>query len=284
MSARATDNRRVQRLELIAARIRRNVLDICMQRGGYAGQGVALADLAACLYFDEIREDGRGWFHDRFVLSNGHDAIMTYGALAEHGSYGLEELRTYNADGTGIDQSPIEGALGFEITAGSLGQGPSQAAGIAWGERRNGNDRRVYCLFSDGELQEGNVWEAAMFAAHHALSNLVFIIDNNDLQATSRTRDVMKVEPVPEKFEAFGCAARRINGNSVVEILDAFAEARTIADKPYAMVCDTKLFQGIDCLQEALPTAHYVAAHQADWKAGLAEINRRIDRLEKAGE
>ena len=153
-------NSRVLALELMTVKIRRNVLDICMQRGGYAGQGVALADIAACLYFDEMRDDGTGWFQDRFVLSNGHDAIMTYGALAEHGSYTIEELRSYNAGGTWIDQSPFEGQLGFEITAGSLGRGPSQAAGIAWGKRMNGNDKRIYCLLSDGELQEGNVWEA----------------------------------------------------------------------------------------------------------------------------
>ena len=108
----------------MAAKIRRNVLDICRQFGGYAGQGVALADTAACLYFDEMRDDGKGWFHDRFVLSNDHDAIVTYGALAEHGAYTIEELRSYNVDGARIDQSPIEGQLGFEITAGSLRQGP----------------------------------------------------------------------------------------------------------------------------------------------------------------
>lgn len=266
-------------LEVLAARIRRNTLDICMQRGGYAGQGVALADIAACLYFDELRPDGDGWFRDRFVLSNGHDAIMTYAALAEHGSYSMDELRTYNADGTAIDQSPIEGALGFEITAGSLGQGPSQAAGLAYGERLKGADTRVYCLLSDGELQEGNVWEAAMFAGHQRLSNLVYIIDNNDLQATGRTADVLGVEPVPEKFEAFGFVARRVDGNSIDEVLDAFAEARAITDKPYAMVADTRLFAGINCLRVALPQAHYVAAETADWEAGLAEIDAHLAEL-----
>ena len=270
---------RVQFLELIAAKIRRNVLDICMQRGGYAGQGVALADIAACLYFDELRPDENQWFYDRFVMSNGHDAIMSYGALAEHGSYSMEELRTYNADGTKIDQSPIEGQLGFEITAGSLGQGPSQAAGIAYGERLKSSDKRIYCLFSDGEIQEGNVWEAAMFAGHQKLSNLVYIIDNNDLGATGSTQEILGVEPVPEKFEAFGFAVRRINGNSVEEVLGAFEEAKQISDKPYAMVCDTRLFEGISCLQRALPTAHYVAVKDADWQAGLDEIDRRISDL-----
>lgn len=270
---------RIKELKLLAAKIRRNVLDICMQRGGYAGQGVALADIAACLYFDEMRDDNNGWFHDTFVLSNGHDAIMCYGALAEHGSYTMEDLRTYNADGTKVDQSPIEGQLGFEITAGSLGQGPSQAAGLAWGERQKGSDKRIYCLFSDGELQEGNVWEAAMFAGHQKLSNLVYIIDNNDLGATGLTADTLSVEPVPEKFEAFGFAARRVNGNSVEEVLAAFEEAKSTQDKPYVMVCDTRLFVGINCLQKALPMAHYVAAKDADWQAGLNEINAKIDSL-----
>jgi transketolase len=275
----SADQQRVRKLELLAAKIRRNVLDICMQRGGYAGQGVALADIAACLYFDEMRADDNGWFHDRYVCSNGHDAIMTYGALAEHGSYSMEELRTYNADGTVVDQSPIEGQLGFEITAGSLGQGPSQSAGIAWGERNKGSDKRIYCLFSDGELQEGNVWEAAMFAGHHKLSNMVYIIDNNDLGATGSTQENMGVEPVPEKFESFGFAVRRVDGNSVTSILDAFEEAKTVDDRPYAMVCDTRLFAGIDCLQTALPQAHYVAVKDADWAAGLAEIEATIASL-----
>jgi len=279
VSRSGSNQKRIKELELLAAKIRRNVLEICMQRGGYAGQGVALADIAACLYFDELREDDNNWFHDRFVLSNGHDAIMCYGAFAEHGSYTMEQLRTINADGTEVDQSPIEGQLGFEITAGSLGQGPSQAAGIAYGERLKGSDKRVYCLFSDGELHEGNVWEAAMFAGHQKLSNLVYIIDNNDLGATGATEQTMGVEPVPEKFEAFGFAARRINGNSIVEILSAFEEAKSIDDKPYVMICDTRLFVGIDCLKAALPMAHYVAKNHVDWEAGFKEINAKIEAL-----
>ena len=277
---RSNTDSRIRDLQIIAARIRRNVLEICRQRGGYAAQGVALADLAAVLYFDEMRPDQQGWFHDRFVLSNGHDAIMTYGALAEHGSYTMEELRTYNADGTKIDQSPIEGQLGFEITAGSLGQGPSQAAGIAWAERQQGSDKRIYCLFSDGELQEGNVWEAAMFAGHQRLANLCYIVDNNDMQASGHARDVLSVEPVPEKFEAFGFKARRISGTDIAELIDSFDEARQTSDRPYAMICDTRLWDGIDCLKAALPMAHYVAQGSVDWDAGLAEIDRRLTRLE----
>ena len=269
-------NLSVKELERLALVMRRNVIDICMQRGGYAGQGVALADLAACLYFHEMRPDGNGWFHDRFVNSNGHDAIMTYAALAEHGSYTMDELRTYNADGTKVDMSPCEGQFGFEITMGSLGQGPSQAAGIAYGERLRGSDKRIYCLLSDGELQEGNVWEAAMFAGHHKLDNLVFIIDNNDLQAGGATKKILNVEPVPEKFEAFGFAARRIDGNRIPEILDAFSEARQTRGRPYAMVCDTRLFEGSKFMQARYPAAHYMQVDDAIWKAALDELEQEI--------
>jgi transketolase len=166
--------------------------------------------------------------------------------------------------------------LGFEITAGSLGQGPSQSAGIAYGERIRGSDKRVYCLLSDGELQEGNVWEAAMFAGHHKLDNLVLLIDNNDLQAGGHTRNILSVEPVPEKFEAFGFKARRINGNSVEEVLDAFEEARNTKGKPYAMVCDTRLFYGSPYMQKRFPTEHYMQTDMETWRAGLAELEQFI--------
>jgi len=179
--------KRIKILELWAAKMRRNVVDICMQRGGYAGQGVALSDVGACLYFDEMRPDGDGWYHDRFVNSNGHDTIINFAAMAEMGIYTMEELRTMGADGSPIDQSPIEGARGFEITS-SLDTGVSQAAGIALGERKKGSDKRAICLLSDGELHEGSVWEAFMFAAHYKLSNFI-IIDNNDLGATGKTSD-----------------------------------------------------------------------------------------------
>jgi transketolase len=277
-------NLSIPELEHLALKMRRNVMEICMQRGGYAGQGVALADLGASLYFHEMRPDGKGWYHDVFVNSNGHDAIMCYSAFAEQGLYTMEELRTYNADGTEVDMSPCEGRRGFVITMGSLGQGPSQAAGIAYGERVKESDKRVYCLLSDGELQEGNVWEAAMFAGHHKLDNLVLLIDNNDLQAGGSTRNILRVEPVPEKFEAFGFKARRVNGNSIPEILDAFEEARNTKGRPYAMVCDTRLFHGNPYMQTRFPTAHYMQTDMETWKAGLAELDELIAAVSGSAE
>ncbi len=253
---------------------------------GYAGQGVALSDIGACIFFDELREDGKGWFYDRFINSNGHDTIINFAAMAEMGIYSMDELRTMGADGSPIDQSPIEGAPGFEITSGSLGTGVSQAAGIALGERKRGNDKRIICLLSDGELHEGSVWEAFMFAAHYKLSNFVVIIDNNDLGATGKTSDVMAVEPVKDKMTAFGFHARQINGNSIPEILDSFAEAKSVNDKPYAMIADTRIFAGIDVYQDAIPFAHFVGANgrwdtgYLEWEPGWNEILSKIKRLE----
>lgn len=282
----SNSEKRLKTLELWAARIRRNVVDICMQRGGYAGQGVALSDIGACIFFDEMRSDGNGWYHDRFINSNGHDTIINFAAMAEMGIYTMDELRTMGADGSPIDQSPIEGARGFEITSGSLGTGVSQAAGIALGERKKGADKRIICLLSDGELHEGSVWEAFMFAAHYKLSNFVIIIDNNDLGATGKTSDVMAVEPVKDKMSAFGFHARQINGNSIPEILDSFEEARSIKDKPYAIIADTKIFAGIDVYQDAIPFAHFVGANgrwdtgRLEWEPGWQEIQSKIEKLE----
>lgn len=275
----ASKNLSVPELKHMALKMRRNAIDMCMQRGGYAGQGVALADLGACLYFHELRPDGAGWYHDIFLNSNGHDAIMCYSAFAEQGLYSLEELRTINADGTKVDQSPCEGQRGFIITMGSLGQGPSQAAGMAYAERLRESDKRVYCFFSDGELQEGNVWEAAMFAGHHKLDNLVYIIDNNDLQAGGSLTNILSVEPVPEKFEAFGFAARRVNGNDISEILDAFAEAKRTKGRPFAIVCNTRLFQGCDYMQERFPTAHFTNVSKEHWDAALSELDAKLAEI-----
>jgi transketolase len=249
-----------------AHRIRRTVIRMCAGRGqGYAGQGLALADLMACLYFRELRD------HDHFVLSTGHSAIAVFAALHERGLYELEELETYGMDGSRIEESPLEGTPGFEITGGSLGQGVSQAVGMALGERIRGTDGRVYCIVSDGELQEGQVWEAAMAAGHHRLDNLVVLVDNNRMQADGATADVMTVEPVPEKFSAFGFAARRIDANAFDEILDALDEARATRGKPTALVCDTLPGKGVPSF-EVYEKVHYIRAEPAVWKRALDEL------------
>lgn len=250
-----------------AQAIRRTVVRMCRGRGqGYAGQGLALADLMACLYWQELRPD-----LDRLVLSTGHSSIAVFAALGELGVYPMQELETYGMDGSRIEESPLEGAPGFPITGGSLGQGLSQAVGMALGERLRGRDGRVYCLLSDGELQEGQVWEAAMSAGHYGLDNLVVLVDNNHTQADGRTAEVMGVEPVPEKFAAFGFAARRIDAHDVDAILGAFAEARATRGTPTALVCETVLGKGAPTL-EAYRNVHYVRAEDSVWERAAAEL------------
>jgi len=257
-----------------AAAIRRTVLEMCRGRGqGYAGQGLALADLFACLFFGELRLDGRAR-PDRFVLSTGHSAIALFAALHERGLYSLDELRSYGADGSRIEESPLEGTPGFEITGGSLCQGLSQAVGMALGERLAGAGARVYCLLSDGELQEGQVWEALMAAAHYRLSNLVALVDDNRMQADGDPRDVMGVEPIDAKLEAFGWAVQRVDANDERDLLDAFARARNESNRPSALVCRTEPGKGVASV-EALAKTHYVRADDAFWATALSELDGR---------
>jgi transketolase len=263
------DQEKEHRLEERAHAIRYTVIEMCRGRGqGYAGQGLALADLMACLYFSELRRDG---VRDHFVLSTGHSAIAPFAALGEMGVYEREELRTYGMDGSRIEESPLEGTPGFEITGGSLGQGLSQAVGLALAERLKGSGSRVYCLISDGELQEGQIWEAAMSAGHYRLDNLAVLVDNNRIQADGPTAQVMNVEPVDDKFEAFGFAVRRIDGNDIPQILEAFREARGTQNRPFAVICDTTPGSGVRSF-EAYAKVHYIRAAPAVWERALQEL------------
>lgn len=266
------DTDRVASLRARAHAIRRTVVEVCRGRGqGYAGQGLALSDLMACLYFDELRRGDDGSPRDCVVLSTGHSAIALFSALHELGVYALDELRTYGMDGSRIEESPLEGTPGFEITGGSLGQGLSQAVGIALAERLRGTNGRVHCIVSDGELQEGQTWEAAMAAGHYGLDNLVLIVDDNRTQADGRTETVMTVQPVVAKLDAFGFAARRVDAHDIEALLDAFAAARVTAGRPTALVCDTVLGKGVPSL-EAYRNVHYVRAEDAVWQHALEEL------------
>jgi transketolase len=243
------------------------VLLMCRGRGqGYAGQGLGLADLFACLYFSELR-DGL----DRFVLSTGHSAIALFAALHQKGVYDLDELCTYGMDGSRIEESPLEGTPGFEITGGSLGQGLSQAVGMALGERLRGRGGRVYCLASDGELQEGQMWEACMAAGHHKLDNLLLFVDDNRMQADGATADVMNVEPIVDKLSAFGFAARRVDANAIDDLLAALDWAREQQGRPSALVCSNLPGKGVPSF-EVYAKVHYIRAPDEVWARALEEL------------
>ncbi|MEE8600332.1 transketolase C-terminal domain-containing protein [Euzebya tangerina] len=255
----------------LARRIRHNVVHMCRRRGqGYAGQGLQLADVMAVVFADVLRHGADGQPTDRFVLSTGHSAIALYATLGALGVYDDEQLATYGADGSAIEESPLEDAPGFEVTGGSLGQGPSQAVGIALGERSAGRDVHVICQLSDGELDEGAVWEAFMAAAHHQLANLTFFVDYNGEQADGAIDDVMGLEPVVDKLTAFGLHVQRLDGHDHDALRAAFATARSVAS-PAALVLDTVPGRGAPTL-EAHEKVHYVRVDDDVWAQALAEV------------
>jgi transketolase len=260
-------------LEAVALRIRRRVLRMCLGRGqGYAGQGLALADLLAHLYFRVMRPAPEGGYLDRFVLSTGHSAIALFATLGELGWYAEDELDTYGQAGSRIEESPLEGTPGFEITGGSLGQGLSQAVGMALGERLRGSGAMVYCLLSDGELQEGQVWEAAMCAAQYRLGNLVALVDNNRMQADGFTGAVMEVEPVVDRFAAFGFDAERIDAHDHAALRHALPAAALAArERPRAIVLETVPGKGVPMLEQH-HKVHYLRLDRATWDAAIAEL------------
>lgn len=257
----------------LAREIRRVVLIMCAGRGqGYAGQGLGLADVMADLFGRALRRRPDGTRRDRFVLSTGHSAIALYATLGALGEYELDELAGYGRDGSRIEESPLEDLPGFEITAGALGQGLSQALGIALGERQQQRDTTVYCLVSDGELQEGQVWEAAMAAGHHGVGNLIVLIDNNAMQADGATAEVMGVEPVTEKFRAFGFDAVRVDGHDLVALAAHIPIGGRSADRPLAVVLETTPGRGVRSF-ENFRKAHYIRADDATWQQALAELS-----------
>ena len=264
--ARTVAVQRVDELQARALAVRRRVLDMVVALGhGYVGQGLGIADVLTTLYFSELNvtraRSATEWLddpdRDRFVLSIGHYAIGLFAALAELGVYSDDEPRTYGQDGSLVEQNATEFARGFEVTGGSLGQGLSQAVGMALGGRLGRRPFRVYALVSDGELQEGQVWEALAAAAHYGLDNLVALFDVNNLQADGPPASVMTIEPVHERLRSFGWHVDRIDGNDIPALLAAFGEARATRGRPSAIVCDTLPGKGVPSI-EAREKVHYV--------------------------
>ncbi len=259
--------------------LRRHVLRMAEIVGqGYVGQGLGIADLMATMYFSELRFDPRqpaAPDRDRFVLSIGHYAIGLYAALAEAGVIPLEELDTYGADGSRLEMSAPETTPGVELTGGSLGHGLTQAVGMALGLRLAGRGARVFNLLSDGECQEGSTWEAAMAGAHHRLENLYAFIDCNRQQADGPPAKVMGIEPLHEKWAAFGWDTQRVDGNDPAAILAALAAARTRPGRPHAIVLDTLMGRGVP-LFEQREKNHFIRVAPEDWAVARRQLEEAV--------
>ncbi|WP_420550990.1 transketolase [Litorivicinus lipolyticus] len=244
-----------------------------VQKQGYVGQALGVADVLAVAYFHamDMHADDPEWEgRDRFLLSIGHYAIALYAALIEKGVIPALELETYGTDDSRLPMSGMASYTpGMEITGGSLGQGLGIGVGMALGLKRKRSECFIYNLMSDGELGEGSTWEAAMSAAHHALDNLICLVDFNNQQADGRSRQVLSSEPVDQKFEAFGWYTQRVDGNDLNALVEAFDRARHHPEPvPRAIICDTTMCKGVPFL-EAREIAHFVRVDEQEWALAL---------------
>lgn len=256
-----------------ALNLRRKMMAMATGKGeGYIAQGLGMADCLASIYFHEMRYDPQDpqWTgRDRFVLSTGHYSIAMYAVLAEAGYISVDELPSYGLNGSRLPMSTFDETPGVEMVGGSLGHGLGQAVGMAMGLRLDGSSARVFCEFSDGELQEGSTWEAAMGAATFKCDNLVVLIDCNGIQADGPV--TVKIDPVTDKMTAFGFETREINGNSMEELVEALAASREQNGKPKAIVMRTSPGFGVPTIM-ARDRAHFVRIDNSEWAALTAEL------------
>ncbi|SAK69367.1 transketolase domain-containing protein [Caballeronia calidae] len=260
-----------------AYRIRRNALLMGEVQGqGYIGQALDIADVLAVAYFGAMNyrpEDPEWEGRDRFLLSNGHYAIALYAALFEAGILPQEELETYGSDDSRLPMSGMASYTpGMEMSGGSLGQGLTIAVGRCLGLKRKGSKSFVYTLFSDGELDEGSIWEGLMSAAHWKLDNLIAMVDVNNQQADGPSTQIMSFEPLVEKLEAFGWYVQRVDGNDIDAVKEAFDNARNLKDaKPRIIVCDTKMGCGVPFLEQREKN-HFIRVDAHEWQLALEAL------------
>ncbi len=265
-------------LEQRAYHIRRNALRMAEVQGqGYVAQALGVADVLAVCYFDALAyrpQDPEWEGRDRFLLSIGHYAIALYAALIEAEILPEEEIETYGSDDSRLPMSGMATYTpGMEITGGSLGQGLSIAIGMCLGLKRKKSQSFVYNLLSDGELNEGSTWEAAMSASSFKLDNLIAIVDVNNMQADGPSTTVLNFEPLGQKFEAFGWFVQRVDGNNVPALTKAFRSAKAFAEaKPRIIICDTKMGKGVHFL-EARERSHFLRVEPEEWSRAFAELD-----------
>ncbi len=246
-------------------------------KAGHPGGSLSAADIFTYLYFEEMNidpKDPKKADRDRFVLSKGHTAPGLYSVLANRGYFPVEDLKTLRHLGSYLQGHPcMQETPGVDMSSGSLGQGISAAVGMALAAKMDGKDYRTYTLLGDGEIQEGQVWEAAMFAGHRKLDNLVVIVDNNGLQIDGKIDDVCSPYPIDKKFEAFNFHVINIDGNDFDQIDTAFKEARATAGMPTAIICKTVKGKGVSFMENSAGW-HGKAPNDEEYKTAMADLEK----------
>ena len=255
-------------------------------KAGHPGGSLSAADVFTYLYFEEMNIDPKNpdmEGRDRFVLSKGHTAPGLYSALANRGFFPVEDLTTLRKLGSYLQGHPCIHIPGVDMSSGSLGQGISAAVGMALGAKLKGEDNRVYTLLGDGEIQEGQVWEAAMFAGHRKLDNLVVIVDNNGLQIDGPVDEVCSPYPIDKKFEAFNFHVINIDGHDFDAIRAAFEEAKATKGQPTCIVAHTVKGKGVSFMENNV-SWHGTAPNDEQYAVAMADLEKIGAELEKAGE
>ncbi len=279
-------NMNVLELKKTANEIRKGVLtSVHAAKAGHPGGSLSSAEILTWLYFEEMNidpKDPRKADRDRFVLSKGHSAPGYYSALAERGFFPKEDLLTLRHTGSHLQGHPnMNDTPGVDMTSGSLGQGISAAVGMAVSAKLSGDSYRVYALLGDGEIEEGQVWEASMFAGFHKLDNLVVIVDNNNLQIDGPVSEVCSPYPIDKKFEAFNFHVINVeDGNDMEQIGAAFKEAREVKGMPVAIIAHTVKGKGVSFMENQVGW-HGKAPNDEQYEQAMAELDAIGKELEK---
>lgn len=278
-----TDSEKKQ-LQIAACKVRQGIIEsIYSAKAGHPGGSLSAADLFTYLYFRELKvdPDNPQWEgRDRFVLSKGHTAPGLYAALALRGFFPVKDLVTLRHIDSYLQGHPNMNTVpGVDMSTGSLGQGISCACGMACGLRYQGKESRVYTLLGDGELQEGQVWEACMFAAHNKLDNLCVFIDNNGLQIDGMVEDVMNPYPIVNKLEAFGFYVQAIDGHDFSQIEQAMNTTRNVKGRPSAIIMKTVKGKGVSYMENKAAW-HGKAPNDAEFEQAMVELKAALAELE----
>lgn len=262
-------------LQEIANGLRKDIIKmLCESKSGHPGGSLSACEILSVLYFSEMNIDPERpdmETRDRFVLSKGHGAPVLYAALAERGYFSKDELKKLRKIGAMLQGHPdMKGTPGVDMSTGSLGQGISAACGMAKSAKISDECYRIYALIGDGEMQEGLVWESAMFAAHYGLDNLTVFLDHNGLQIDGKNEDVMGIDPVNEKFAAFGWNVIEADGHCVEELQNALESAKSVKGKPSVIIASTTKGRGVSFMED-----------QADWHGAAPSVEQRDEALEE---
>ena len=279
------DSSEIKQLQILAARSRMGaILGTYHAKSGHPGGSLSAADIFTYLYFKEMNVDPKNpdmQDRDRFVLSKGHCCPALYATLALKGFFEWDELTKLRHVGAMLQGHPdMKGTPGIDMSTGSLGQGISAACGMALSGKLSNDFYKVYAILGDGEIEEGQVWEAAMFAAHYQLDNLVAVVDNNGLQIDGRISDVMSPYPIDEKFKAFGWHVISIDAHDFDAIEKAFAEAEKISGQPTVIIQRSIKGKGVSFMEDQV-SWHGTAPNEEQYNQAMTELKAHLAELEK---